>query len=76
MSTGVEKDNMKASLAWLEFLKNTVPIFQGFLMQFLKSSPTVQILCDSMCQNLKVLQRFMTASTLEGKYGSEHTNIP
>ena len=74
MLTGIEKDNTKAML---EFLNNTVPIFQGFLTQFQKSGPTVHILYDSMCQNLlKVLRRFMKARSLEGKYGSELAEIP
>ena len=44
MSTIGEKDNIKANLVRLEFLSNMVLLFLGFLIQFQKNGPTVQIL--------------------------------
>ena len=53
MLTGTEKDTTKMLL---EFLNNTIPVFEEFLTLFQKSDPTVHIVYDSMCQNhLKVM---------------------
>ena len=74
MLTGIEKDHTKVTL---EFLNNTVPIFESFLTLFQKSGPTVHIVYDSMCQSLlKVMRRFLKASSLEDKYGVELSDIP
>ncbi len=74
MLTETEKDMTKVML---EFLSNTVPIFEEFLTHFQRSGPTIHIVYDSMCQNLlKTMRRFLKGSSLEGKYGVELVDIP
>ena len=60
----------------LEFFDSVVPLFEQFLLLFQKSSPTVHILYDSMCDVLaKLMRRFMKMEELEKKYGSELASI-
>ena len=60
----------------LEFFNSVVPLFEQFLLLFQKSSPTIHILYDSICDVLaKLMRRFMKMAALEKKYGSELASI-
>ena len=60
----------------LEFFNSVVPLFEQFLLLFQKSSPTILILYDSICDVLaKLMRRFMKIAALEKKYGSELASI-
>ena len=68
-----EKEITKVNL---EFFNSVVPLFEQFLRLFQKSSPTVHILYDSMCDVLeKLMRRFMKMEELERKYGPELASI-
>ena len=73
MLTGVERGSTRVML---EFLNNTIHVFEGFLTLFQESGPTIHIVYDSMCQSLlMVMRRFMKTNLLEAKYGNELADI-
>ena len=60
----------------VEFLKKLIPLFEQFVFLFLKSSPVVHVLNDSMCDILvKRMKRSMKTQVLEKKYGSDLASI-
>ena len=60
----------------LEFLDNTIPLFEKFLQLFQKSSPVVHTLYDSLCDILaKLLRRFVKPQSIENKYGSDLASV-
>lgn len=73
MLTAGEKDVTKVLL---EFLKNTLPLFEEFLTLFQRSTPTIHLVYDSMCLTLlKVMRRFLKPTVLEGKYGASLSSV-
>ena len=66
----------KQSQKWTLNSSTVVPLFEQFLLLFQKSSPTIHILYDSVCDVLaKLMRRFMKMAALEKKYGSELASI-
>lgn len=73
LATG-EKDATKFNL---EFLNNIIPIFEDFLTLFQRSTPTVHLVYDLMCQTLtKLMRRFLKSDAMKGKYGTELSKLP
>ena len=60
----------------LEFLRDTMPVFEKFLLLFQKASPVTYVVYDNMCDTLlELMRRFMKPQTTEKKHGAELISI-
>ena len=74
MLAPVEKETTKA---YLEFLKNVIPIFEVFLTLFQRGTSTIHLVYDMMCRTLiKLMCRFLKSDTVKGKWGSDLPKLP
>ena len=71
-------DAKEKAVIWvaLEFFYNLIPLFEQFLLLFLKSFPAFHLLYDKICDILaKIMRIFMKAQAVDKKYGYDVTTV-